>query len=745
MEQERNLFDAPPPVLEVAPPTDRPVTLAEISEYFGTTIHLETTTALDHRNFYARLRAHDAQLIAELGKLKKAQIQRMCGYSTRSETKPEMIKSALHNIITDFAIADGGISYSPFQEKYEDAIDRYVAQVTDANLADYRQRCIDSRAKRAADKEKTDQATDNPQTLADFETCIHRRGVKKLIADKTPVPKKQYDVDALVRRTGFAELTDPEVALYDELQAAKGAERRAADMVKKATIKRIEIGDGNYMEVVESWHSKHEVNTWLVVLAEREDRTTFEELCIAARKLSGNYSRAWRGDASSPARPGGFQFWEEAQALKFVELQSRDIFEMSRLERLVARRDFVRDNAIEHFGGLADRMDDRAVDKLAEIDGRKLNTERRIMQAESATDKAHESQAMAGTLRSYATALQQRLAKHTDRIRWRTHAEAFDDILRSARHEVRRVDYPWPRVGAHTLRQIAEDIGDKDGSIMISRRMLKLASDAADHVVVFRGDYADDLRHFYRRARLHRTNRWALDGVRESMGNFKRLRLMGIDTLPELRAALREHLGHRVANAEMTRAEKVMLDLYPGQFPPDYFPTPIDVVGLMLEYADIEDGMSILEPSAGSGHIANELRSRFPSSSIGVVEISGLLCRTLAAQDWRPVQADFLTWAPSTGPQQLDRIVMNPPFGCDGVGTDINHVKHAFELLAPGGRLVSLMSDGVFYRGDAKAQEFRAWLESLDGMDFELPEGAFLNGDRPTSWAARVVVITKPS
>ena len=106
-----------------------------------------------------------------------------------------------------------------------------------------------------------------------------------------------------------------------------------------------------------------------------------------------------------------------------------------------------------------------------------------------------------------------------------------------------------------------------------------------------------------------------------------------------------------------------------------------------------------------------------------------------------PSVASLYTWQ---APVQFDYIIMNPPFGCDGVGTDIDHMRHAFPFLKPGGRLVSLASEGVFYRGDNKASEFRAWLESLDGDNFELPEGAFLNSDRPTSWAARVVVVDKP-
>jgi hypothetical protein len=259
---------------------------------------------------------------------------------------------------------------------------------------------------------------------------------------------------------------------------------------------------------------------------------------------------------------------------------------------------------------------------------------------------------------------------------------------------------------------------------------------------------ADTLRHFYRRARLHRVRGWALDSVRLALGHYKRVRLMGLDTLPELRAALREHLGKKVEVSEMTRAEKVMRDLYPGQFPPDYFPTPRDVVDIMLDYADAEDGMTFGEFSAGSGHIVAVIRELFPQSQIEIVEISGLLCKALEAQGFGVLQADFLEMSPQqmvTGDGfGLDRIVINPPFGCDGVGTDIKHVRHAFNFLKPGGRLVSLMSDGVFYRGDNAAQEFRAWLESMDGADFELPEGAFLNSDRPTSWAARVVVIDKP-
>lgn len=718
------------------------VNLADIAAYFTTTILDPATRSVEHKQMFALVQLSEATLLAELNKLKKAQLERYCGFG-RDTKKATMVLVAWRSILRSFVLAD---TYEYHHgQKEEDVFQAMVAKLTDADLERYRTEHAAAIAARAEAKAKRDQATENPQTLADFETCIRNRGTRYLIDNQVPVPKgrgKSYEVEQIIFRAGIKQLSEDELARYDELMAAKEQQRRAEKLVDRATVKRIEIGDGNYMEVMKWWHDKRECDTWLVVLAEREDRTTFEELCIAARKLCGNYSRAWQ------ERPGGFQFFDEAQALKFVQLQSKDVFEMSRLERLVANRERVRGNAIEHFTGLADRMEDRAGEALTRE--RREDTERRIMLAENARDHAHADLAMAGTLRNYAVALQQRLARHTDRIRWRTHAEALDEILAGAGRSIPAVEYPWPQVGAHALTEIARDIGTRDGSILISRRILKLVQEApTTHLVTFRGNHAADLlRDFYRRARLHRTRRWTLDSVRHALGNFKRLRLMNIDTLPELRAALREHLGHRVEVQELTRAEKVMLDLYPGQFPPDYFPTPRDVVELMLEYADVEDGMRCADFSAGSGHIVNVVRERFPNTEWELVEISGMLHRALVAQGYVNATHDDFFNLEVPRPCDLqtdgfDRILLNPPFGCDGVGTDIDHVLRAYEFLKVGGRMTTLMSDGVFYRGDNKAQEFRSWLEYAGGMDFELPEGAFLNSDRPTSWATRLVVIDR--
>ena len=88
-----------------------------------------------------------------------------------------------------------------------------------------------------------------------------------------------------------------------------------------------------------------------------------------------------------------------------------------------------------------------------------------------------------------------------------------------------------------------------------------------------------------------------------------------------------------------------------------------------------------------------------------------------------------------------DRIIMNPPFE---KGQDIDHVRRAYDMLHPNGRIVAIMSEGPFYRSDSKAQEFRAWLDDKGGTSEKLPEGSFKDSDRSTGVNTRLVIIDKP-
>jgi len=88
-------------------------------------------------------------------------------------------------------------------------------------------------------------------------------------------------------------------------------------------------------------------------------------------------------------------------------------------------------------------------------------------------------------------------------------------------------------------------------------------------------------------------------------------------------------------------------------------------------------------------------------------------------------EPDFLKYQTTL---RYDRIVMNPPFEKQA---DIDHVLHAYELLEPNGRLVSIMSTSVTYRDNQKTKEFRAFMgelpkvPGLHGHIEHNPEGSF--------------------
>ena len=53
---------------------------------------------------------------------------------------------------------------------------------------------------------------------------------------------------------------------------------------------------------------------------------------------------------------------------------------------------------------------------------------------------------------------------------------------------------------------------------------------------------------------------------------------------------------------------------------------------------------------------------------------------------------------------------MNPPFSNR---QDAEHVRHAYDLLKPNGRIVAIMGEGVFFGSDKKAVEFRERLDCV--------------------------------
>jgi predicted RNA methylase len=169
-----------------------------------------------------------------------------------------------------------------------------------------------------------------------------------------------------------------------------------------------------------------------------------------------------------------------------------------------------------------------------------------------------------------------------------------------------------------------------------------------------------------------------------------------------------------------------------------FFPTPPPIIDRMLDWAwSMPDGFEVLEPSAGKGDICDAVRDRFPNVHITAVEINHSLSKILLAKGYDAVQDDFLEYKPE---KRFDVVLMNPPFER---GQDADHVRYAYSLLRPEGRLVAVMSAGIFQRSDRKATEFRDWFKVHRGEVEDLPSDAFKSAFVSTGVATKLVMLDR--
>ncbi|MFN7153809.1 MAG: PLxRFG domain-containing protein [Acidovorax sp.] len=276
---------------------------------------------------------------------------------------------------------------------------------------------------------------------------------------------------------------------------------------------------------------------------------------------------------------------------------------------------------------------------------------------------------------------------------------------------------------------------------------------------------------------------------------LKALASIGIETPSEFRAALREFISLK-AQAVANRTRELELQMVGRKADGlDFFPTSAEVADQMIEAADLTPDMAVLEPSAGMGHLADRIREagaepdvieissdrrelleekgyttqavndfldlkprefftfgdtfRAPDGAEGIMRGASANRVRLVNDAGDMVGAGYYDRADLTGlahngtASGYDRIIMNPPFSNR---RDAEHVRHAFDLLKPGGRIVAIMGEGVFFGQDKKAQDFREWLEAVGGTSEKLPEGSFMDPSLPvnTGVNARMVVIDKP-
>lgn len=697
--------------------------------------YLEGSLTADQlRSDFARMVASHEHIVATLVKEHKAEVLKQMAFRAgcmhaNTNRKEQNAQAIVRACLTGFTLGQS-VSYQPFAgETHADAVAKLVAGIDQAQLdAIYEKR----RERQAADKK----ALTDPETFAELTTYVGRKG---------------YDTLSLEKR-----------CLWDQFNADRSREARAAR--KQRTVEQIDSDGLDKLEfaIKEGFHDKKQVPLWIVQLSSRVDRAAFNELKEKAKEFGGWYSGFKKSDA-------GFQFYTQAGAEAFTGLLEGD---SDRQEYLEQRQIMKMSNAAERIGAVAETTRNRASEILAADEHKLKNTQRRASMAAGQRAAAQDDLATAHTLDSLSAALKRGEAQYLNGIwnaaqvatmrkitrqgKWNRIRHLLDEtegdrhgFTRTRKREaleqeplsledVEFVEYPKPYLHRSHLQEAVAALGNTPGVKQVSAKIKKLLSRApkAESYVEFNADYDIELlREFLRRAKDAGYKCYWFDHCLE---DFNRLRSANIYDLHELRMALRELLPHVAAAAEDDPVVKAE-DALRGKKLPGFFPTPGSIIEEMLEHADIQGTDRVLEPSAGKGDILDAIRREHPDVDLAGVELNHTLQPVLVAKGYE-AHVTFGNFLETAG--QYDKIIANPPFEN---GQDIDHTQHAYRLLAPGGRLVTINCAGPFFRSDKKSVAYREWLDEVAADIQELPEDAFQGVDafRETGVRTRLVVIDK--
>jgi len=695
----------------------------------------EPLTAEEVKNHAEYIMNNEDVIKSELSKLKNAELDKMIGWRAKDYTKKQdkvehIYNNQLNRTYYDIADTDtlSGLSYGG-KERLEDQmkgkIKSSLEKLTQEKLDSMLEKKKSSYNKAAEERKAKIESIKNPTTLEDFELA---KRVKKLSTEE----QRQYE-----------ELKSLDIKAKEKEKGVK-------------TVTNLE--SNSEYDISKTQDTRDKRDLWVVKFKDKSG--DFKTLNKQMKDLGGaGYSRFTRG----------FNFYFDPTE-KLNSIKKGDVVETAKEEVKPSRKKEVANK----LRTVADNMQSTIDNKFAD---RQTNTARRASMAANAEAEGEALKKQQKIIRNIADLIESGEAKHLDGVTAKTHIETLEGVLRTTKNKlvskmidekypgnsgtyetkkryeqelkdkpevefnsIDTAEYPLTKTYDETLKQLTKETVSIPNTARLRQKIDKAVVQnkvKGEERYIDTKNIAEDIIELY--DKLKRSGK---DFSRDyDLVDYKRLQTMGIKNTTMLRAALREFQkakGDFKLSPEEVQAKKVK-ELERGiigkKFE-SYFPTPKKVVDRMLEEANIKDGESILEPSAGSGHIADMIKAEHPKNNLEVGEYNNSLSEILKAKGHNVVSQDFLEHK-----GQYDKIIMNPPFEKN---QDVIHVQHAYEQLKPGGRIVAIMSEHPFFANDKKSVEFREWLDGLGGTSEKLPEGSFKESDRSTGVNTRLVVIDKP-
>lgn len=687
--------------------TLKKITASEVGQFLKR-VQAKEVTAQEFIEFYKQLIASKGEICGELSNRPVSKLTN----NPRGRKKSEIVK-AIFDQMRDRFLLGRSFSYMPFgdnegnKETAEEAILKVIETTTDKNLTDYADSITEYRA-------TLEKSLTNPETPDELRRFVEAKGEKALTSEQL---------------AAWDNVKADEVLRSEEWKQDAKARVEAVNTVAEITVK-------------EAVHTKRQCPIWIAQLSVRVDREEYNQLNGAAKRLGGYYS------SFGPKENHGFVFFDKALADQFAGIRNG----ADASARIEARAQERQESQQEHLN----RVGLDLIAKGEEIINRprQVNTHRRATMATHAEAEGRKNIAVGQTMIALAGAVAAGELKYLAKIRTKTQVETLNMILHRARWE--RVDkekgqrfeesipslkdadfakYPWPRIDRGNLARYIEMTKTRPGLMRLSARMEKIMDSKTENDSIELHQYgAETLIEFVAACKQNGRPDIA-DSLCWHLDTFKRVQSLGLTNIWILRAALREYWRARREGPEENKILKAERGLI-GCNIPGFFPTPSDLAERMVLMADIEPGMTILEPSAGSGRIADAIKDRFPDADLTCIEPSHTLQNILVLKQ-HPIllgTTDFLKHR-----VQADRIIMNPPFENS---QDVQHVMHAFNLLKPGGVVVAIMSPAFKYRSGEIYKQFNQLLEATNAEIEDLPEGSF--EESGTSVNTVLVKITNP-
>lgn len=562
-----------------------------------------------------------------------------------------------------------------------------------------------------------DKRTDQECRMEFFENYTEGRFQKYLERQKET--KKAIEnpvtIDQFRTKNAFVGLTNPEAVEFYRLLASSHVKRN------KKPFKVPKIQTANF-SLTTAFHDKKEITLYVAQMIERVEREEFLTLKQRARKFGGWYSSYSKGNAKP-----GFQFEDETKVKQFAGIEDFDT-EKLRDEIEAAKSE----NRADRIRTLAERWEKEGEESL--YTDRLDNTARRAAMAAHQEERAQQKINRAQTLRNIADALDMGQAGALAGIKYASDLETLFSVRSRAWYAyissqkitpdkyppfdlnvmMEYVKWPKPMVSAERLKVFIPFASKRGFKLSVNRILKKMKKGEIVDVSRVEADIKKCLPLL--------SDKWDKNYFEEAFTDSMRLQRMGLKNAGHLIGALSELEKHIPSEGLKDEIENRKIDRsFVGKNIDGFFPTPEPLALDMLGMIDFPEGCKVAEPNAGLGHIAKLL----PSPDC--YEINYNLSEALNKKGFNVVGSDWLQ-----AKTQYDRIVMNPPFE---KGQAEQHIKHAYDLLNEGGKIVAVVPSNV-------SDSFRDWI-LCNGRLYPIREGEFKTAFRRTGVNVRLVYLEK--